>query len=126
MRRECTFRMEPAPKKKMRSFRGCQGCKQAKRRCTEERPTCQACAKAGRECQVLYLAPCSFLSRGDDGLTKQYDTDALFRFFDKDSKPETSKTEAGEKGSEDDTVIETVDNPRSMSLHLRARNTKLW
>ena len=39
----------------MRSFRGCRGCKSAKRRCTEEKPICSACAKAGRECQVLIL-----------------------------------------------------------------------
>jgi len=39
-------------RKKMRSFRGCRGCKSAKRRCTEEKPTCSACVKAGRECEV--------------------------------------------------------------------------
>lgn len=47
--------MEQTERKKMRSFRGCRGCKSAKRRCTEEKPVCSACAKAGRECQVYSL-----------------------------------------------------------------------
>jgi Fungal Zn(2)-Cys(6) binuclear cluster domain len=44
-----------AESKKMRSFRGCTACKNAKRRCTEERPVCASCAKAGRECEVITL-----------------------------------------------------------------------
>lgn len=43
-------------RKKMRSFRGCRGCKSAKRRCTEEKPVCSACAKAGRDCQVYTVS----------------------------------------------------------------------
>ena len=49
----CIEHTMESEKKKMRSFRGCRGCKSAKRRCTEEKPVCSACAKAGRECQVF-------------------------------------------------------------------------
>jgi hypothetical protein len=41
--------------KRMRSFRGCQSCKIAKRRCSEEKPSCASCARAGRHCQVLFV-----------------------------------------------------------------------
>jgi hypothetical protein len=36
----------------MRSFRGCQSCKMAKRRCSEEKPACASCVRAGRSCEV--------------------------------------------------------------------------
>ena len=38
--------------KKMRSFRGCRNCKISKRRCSEDKPVCASCAKAGRRCEV--------------------------------------------------------------------------
>ena len=76
----------------MRSFRGCRGCKSAKRRCTEEKPMCSACAKAGRECQVIAFL--SFCWQFTD-VWYQYDTDALFRFsfVEPDGKAEAAKEE---------------------------------
>ena len=65
--------MEEKERKKMRSFRGCRGCKNAKRRCTEEKPICSACAKAGRECQVLILTERS-LMRGSMIPTHYFDS----------------------------------------------------
>ena len=61
-------------RKKMRSFRGCRGCKSAKRRCTEEKPICSACAKAGRECQVLILLPTEMLKGGSMTQTHYFDS----------------------------------------------------
>jgi hypothetical protein len=43
------------PRKRMRSFRGCKSCKMAKRRCSEEKPKCASCERAGRECLVFTL-----------------------------------------------------------------------
>jgi len=39
--------------KKARSFSGCKCCKQAKRKCPEERPKCSICEKLGLECEVM-------------------------------------------------------------------------
>lgn len=38
--------------KKARSFSGCKCCKQAKRKCPEERPRCSICEKLGLKCEV--------------------------------------------------------------------------
>lgn len=38
--------------KKARSFSGCKCCKQAKRKCPEERPQCSICEKLGLKCEV--------------------------------------------------------------------------
>jgi len=40
--------------KKMRSFRGCRRCKIAKRRCSEEKPSCALCKRTGRTCEVRH------------------------------------------------------------------------
>jgi len=37
--------------KKARSFSGCKCCKQAKRKCPEERPQCSICEKLGLKCE---------------------------------------------------------------------------
>ena len=58
------------PEKQVRSFRGCLGCKKAKRRCSEDRPVCRLCAKTGRLCEVHRLT----------AMLIQYNTDSLFRF----------------------------------------------
>jgi Fungal Zn(2)-Cys(6) binuclear cluster domain len=59
-------------RKKARSFSGCKCCKQAKRKCPEERPQCSTCEKLGLKCEVG--PPLDMVAN-----LVQYDLNFLFR-----------------------------------------------
>ena len=76
--------MSTRGKKQLRSFKGCVACKERRKKCTEERPSCALCVRTGRNCEyrfddLIVMAPQPASSSSSSSSSSSFSFTAVYK-----------------------------------------------